>query len=115
METRAAGEQGNVCAGVGRGGGVGAESPSPLLSFKAVHSHHAVLETQPTGSAGEEVEGSGTWPDDLVLPRLPIRRATLSQATWTYKHWVRASSSGEQEVLEKSTLGICLLHEKHSR
>lgn len=52
METRAAGEQGNVCVGEG----VGIESPSPLPSFKAVCSHHALLETQPTDLLGRKLK-----------------------------------------------------------
>lgn len=39
-----------------QGEGVGAESPSPLLSFKAVCSHHAVLQTQPTDLVGRKLK-----------------------------------------------------------
>lgn len=80
METRAAGEQGNVCGGAGREGGGRKPIPAPEHSSCMQPSHRTANSAH--GPAGEKAEGSGTWPDDLVLPRLAIRRATPRRATW---------------------------------
>lgn len=98
METRAAGEQGNVCGGAGREGGGRKPIPAPERSSCVQPSHRAANSArEPAGEKAEGSEGSGTWPDDLALPRLAIRRATPRRATRIRQHWVRAPQGSRRQ------------------
>lgn len=105
---------GKCLCGMGRGGGVGAESPSPLLSFKAACSHHTVLQTQPTALLGSKLKEAVRGQMHLVLPQASHQESN-SEPCNTDPGAGAVSSSGEQEVAGKSKLGICLLHKAQQR
>lgn len=109
METRAAGEQGNVCAGAG----VGAESPSRSRALKLRAAITPYCKLSPRICWGE------SWRKQYVARWFSASQTSHQESNTEPCHTglqaLGVSPSGVQEIVEKSKLSICLVHGKHSR